>query len=98
MNPGKSQNDIVSGGAKLSWILVVVRLVGTSKRVNDCGCWLGDHSVPFITVQTPEPSTASRASTRRSSSVSCDRNRNMTSCSVRFGDTKRSAWMIDGLP
>ena len=64
MNPGKSQNDIVSGEAKLSSILRGVRVVARRISSNGRGASSATQRIPFSITQSPLSSRAVCASMR----------------------------------
>src|SRR5215472_2628881 len=86
MKPGRSQNDIVSGDAKLSSILRGVRVVARRNSRKACGGSFGNDRMPFSMTQSPLSSLASAASIREVNCVAWLKKNRVTGSRVICGE------------
>ena len=94
MNPGKSQNDIVSGEAKLSSILRGVRVVAS--RISSNG-WAGSSAaqrMPFSISQSPLSSRAVCASMREMNWVESLKKKSVTGSRTSCCEAILPAWIM----
>jgi hypothetical protein len=92
MNPGRSQNDNVSGEAKLSWTRDTVKSVGNLINWGGSGNWSGLTLRAFSSNQLPRASVARAASIRDNSLSSLSRRNTLTVSATNC--LPRIAWIM----
>src|SRR5277367_3614547 len=98
MKLGNSQNDIVSGEAKLSSILPRVSWVGRRHWARGWGGLSGTQRIPSLISQSPVSSCAVRASMREVNWVKSLKKNKVTLSSSRSDEASLPAWMMIWLP